>query len=116
MSTFRKVLLGILFLGVVAGIGYGIYYFFFKPTAAPVTPVANVNTNTPGNGLTPSGAGANLPYVPPLTGGGYLPPASAIARGGATVRRPWLTFQPWVWCLARMAKRSATMISRPGNS
>ncbi len=85
MSTFRKVLLGILFLGVVAGIGYGIYYFFFKPTAAPVTPVANVNTNAPGNGLTPSGAGANLPYVPPLTGGGYLPPASAIARGGATV-------------------------------
>jgi len=85
MSTFRKVLLGILFLAVVVGIGYAIYFVFFKPTSAPVAPTVNANVNKPGGALNPSGGGANLPYVPPLSGGGYLPPASAIARGGATV-------------------------------
>lgn len=87
MSTFRKVLLGILFLGVVVGIGFAIYYVFFKPAAAPVTTTVNANTNQPGGALNPSGAGgnSNLPYVPPPTGGGNLPSASPVARGGATV-------------------------------
>ena len=86
MSTLKKVIVGILFLAIVIGIGFAIYFVFFKPATAPATPAANVNVNKPGGGLTPSGGGnANLPYVPPLTGGGNLNPASPVARGGATV-------------------------------
>jgi len=85
MSTFKKILLGILFLAVVVGIGYAIYFVFFKPATSPVAPTVNTNVNKPGGALNPSGGGANLPYVPPLTGGGNLNPASPVARGGATV-------------------------------
>jgi hypothetical protein len=85
MSTFKKVLLGILFLAAVIGIGFAIYYVFFRPSTLPVKPPANANVNKPGGALNPSGGGANLPYVPPLTGGGALNAASPVARGGATV-------------------------------
>jgi hypothetical protein len=85
MSTLRKVLLGILLLAVAVGIGFAIYYVFFKPVTGPVTPSTNANANKPGGILNPSGGGANLPYVPPVTGGGNLNPASPVAHGGATV-------------------------------
>jgi WD40 repeat protein len=85
MSTFRKILLGILFIAVVIGIGYAIYFVFFKPATTPVAPAVNANVNKPGGALTPAGGNANLPYVPPLTGTGALNTASPVARGGATV-------------------------------
>ena len=94
MSNFRRVILGIIFLGVVIGIGYAIYFFFFRPAGRVPTVAVNTNANTPSGGnLNPSGAGANLPYVPPLSGSGTLIPASPIARGGATVS-PTLVSSP----------------------
>jgi Tol biopolymer transport system component len=86
MSNFKKILLGILLLAIVGGIGYAIYFVFFKPATGPVTtiPATNTNTGTGGN-LNPSGTGTNIPYVPPSNGTGTLPQASPIARGGATL-------------------------------
>lgn len=99
MSTFKKVLIGILFLVIVGGLGFALYYVFFRQ--APSAPVANVNgntnTNTPGGGLTGAGPGSNVnvPYVPPTTGGTTLPPASPIAKGGATLS-PILVSDPTI--------------------
>lgn len=86
MSTFRKVLIAILFLILVGGAGYAIYYVFFRPAGAPVTTPTNANVNAGTGGLPAAGgANANIPVVPPLSVAGNLPPASPIAKGGPTL-------------------------------
>ncbi len=82
MSNLKRIGLGVLLLAIVGGLGYGIYYVFFKPAGPALPENANINA-VPGGNLPVSGA--NLPYVPPPTGAGALIAASPVARGGATV-------------------------------
>ena len=86
MSTFRKILIVLLFLVLVGGAAYAIYYVFFRPAGTPITTPTNTNVNAGTGGLSTSGgANANIPVVPPLSGTGNLPPASPIAKGGPTL-------------------------------
>ncbi len=87
MSTSRKILVGLLLLAMVGGLGFALYYVFFRPTAPPPVAVnANGNANAPTGGLTQAGSSSNLPYVPPPVGEGTggLTPASPVAKGGPT--------------------------------
>lgn len=86
MSTLKKTLIAILLLIIVGGLGYAVYWVFFRtPTTGPI---AGVNANKPFGGLTGAGNGnrnGNLPVVPPPSGNGNLNAASPIAKGGTTV-------------------------------
>jgi hypothetical protein len=85
MSLTKRIFFGILLILAVAGIGYGIYYFFFKPAAAPGT-VVNANANAPGGTLPSAGPGGNRPVAPGnANANAGLPGASLVARGGLTV-------------------------------
>lgn len=87
----KRLLLIILFIVAVIGIGYGLYYFFWKKPAAParrvVTPPVNLAP-----GVLPTAEVGKPPGVvsalPPTTAA--LPKASTVARGGLT-QAPALT-------------------------
>lgn len=85
MSALRRVLVAILFLAIIGAAGYGIYYFFFRPIGpTPTEPGTNANANAPGGLPSAGNTNGNMPYVPPPTGTGTLPPASPVAKGGPT--------------------------------
>jgi hypothetical protein len=86
MSNLRRVIIAIIFLVVIGAAGYGLYYFFFRPSGpGQIPPGVNANANAPGSGLPSSGnANANAPIIPAPTGTGTLPPASSVAKGGPT--------------------------------
>lgn len=86
MSTLRKALIAILFLGLIGALGFAIYSFFFKPVSAPVeTPPANTNTQAGGSLPGAGNTNGNTPYVPPSSGTSSLTPASPVAKGGPTI-------------------------------
>jgi hypothetical protein len=97
----KKALWIVLFVIVVLGAGYGLYYSFFRAAFVPeVTPTTNVPTT--GEGLPSAGAGqAGTGVTPttPLPGGQpaavgavtptpTVPAIDTVARGGVTVTTP----------------------------
>lgn len=84
----RRILPVIAFLAATVAIGFALWYFFFRPPAAPPSGlVVNANAPAAGGGLAPAGAGGAV--VPPVNApaGGIAPAerAAPIANGGLTV-------------------------------
>lgn len=90
----RKILAVVLFIAITAGLGYLLYFMFFRPTPTP-TGEAPTNVNVPTGALpraitspprpteTPTSAAAIL--TPSITPPPQLPPEiSSVARGGST--------------------------------
>ncbi|MEY4723272.1 MAG: hypothetical protein RLZZ324_785, partial [Candidatus Parcubacteria bacterium] len=97
----KRLLAIILFALVTIGIGFALYWFFFRAAAPGV--VTNVNgglVNGPGGGLTPAvnggpsvngaggGGGLNVPTVNAPAGGAQIPTVSPVASGGITQTVP----------------------------
>jgi len=81
MFPLKKILLIILFAVVSIGIGFGIYYLFFRAEPAPEVPKVIEEEFPPTTGLQPSDV---APERPPVEE--ELPPGvSSIARGGLTL-------------------------------
>ena len=94
----EKSFFGILFLGVVAGIGYAIYFFSSSRPPRRFADRERQCQRRHGRRAYPSGAGANLPYVPPLSGRRrFAPGLAGRPRRRRPFRRPWLAIRrPWV--------------------
>lgn len=110
----RKILTVVIFIAATAGLGYLLYFVFFRPTPPPtgVTPIENVNAPggalpraitappTPTEAIVPPSAALTPSITPPPV----LPPqVSAIARGDVT----------WVGTLVN-ASTSAAHLSSNG--
>ncbi len=86
--NFKKIILITIFVIAAAGLGYSVYYFFFRPTFLPTNaPETNINVEQPG--VLP-GAGTAQPTEPtaPSTeepaSTPTFPTVSEIAAGGET--------------------------------
>ena len=86
--NLKKILLFIFLLLVTAGIGYGLYFLFFKGPSAPPSEVTNTNVNAPIGGLPTAAPGAPQPGGAPVTLTPLPPGVSQIAQGGVTVVAP----------------------------
>lgn len=84
----RKILIVVGFIIIVVGIGFGIYFAFFKaPTPKPEAPITEAPT-APAGGLPSAGlAGARPTVAAPEVAGatGGLPPAKTIAAADLTL-------------------------------
>lgn len=108
---WRKILIVVVFVGVTLGLGYFMYYVFFRPTP---TAIVNAPTNaaiTPG-GLNRAPTGPPTPttvtvtptqlLAPSLTPPPQLPPeVSSVAEGGST----------WIGTLVDKSVSGATLSS-----
>lgn len=83
---FRRILPVVAFLAFTVGIGFAIWFFFFRPPTAPPSGVVT-NVNAPGaGGLAPAGPGVGfVPSVNAPTGIAPAERAAPIANGGLTV-------------------------------
>lgn len=79
---WKRILLILGFIAVSVGIGYALYFLFFRAAPQPPTPNANVSINASVNGLPNAGTGAPTPSVNAVPG--QLPPVSPVAVGGLT--------------------------------
>ncbi len=90
----KKVLLFIGFLAISVGIGFGLYYMFFRGfQPAEVTPTGNENVNAGGGvGLPTAGQGAPVPSggvnAPTVLPPSQVPIVSPTANGGLTAVTP----------------------------
>ena len=83
--NFKKISLIIIFILVACGLGFGLYYLFFRPTIQPPTPPL-VNVPPPGV-LPPTGVAPTKPPITPTVERPEvptLPIVSEIATGGET--------------------------------
>ena len=81
MSPLRRILILLGLLAFAGGIGFAIYWVFFRP-APPAAPPAPPAVNVPVVGLPPAAPG--VPRVPGAPAAEALPAASPVARGGLT--------------------------------
>ena len=88
MSNFKRIILITIFIFSAVGLGYSVYYFFFRPTFLPTNvPETNVNIEQPGvlpgaGTATSTKPGVSTTETPTTTPA--LPKISDIAAGGET--------------------------------
>lgn len=85
MPLSRKIILSIILLAIAVGIGYAIYFVFFR---APTTRTPSPTPGAEAPGTLPL-AGVGLPRAGGAVPGG--PTASPIARGGLTLAAPLIS-------------------------
>ncbi|OGY45006.1 MAG: hypothetical protein A3A24_03120 [Candidatus Buchananbacteria bacterium RIFCSPLOWO2_01_FULL_46_12] len=71
--NWKKILLLLGFLAAIVGIGYLLYFLFFRPSLPPVG--TNANTNAQPGVLPGTGLNANIPVA---VNGGLLPPGAEV--------------------------------------
>ena len=92
-NRYKTIFLIFGFIVITIGIGFAIFFVFFKPTISPIVETPEeTGALTPGAGLPAAGPGAGIVTGPeetgPTTPGLPTTPASPVAQGGLTETVP----------------------------